>query len=251
MSIIALLVDGIVYFLLALYIEQVNPSKYEMSKPFYFFLMPKFWKGIWQSLCSCRICPYRLYGGRYSWSSSQDLLNSSSDSDYRDKDPSISMEVKTSKRQTVPPDSTYQRSMLDRPQGTAFVPSMSTTALQVSHVQPSSSGKSPQIDGGVEKRESDSRKTNTTEARDIPVSSPALLPKVIYSVARLPNGEIAYELEDLDHQKKEIIIETQDLWKRFIKRDLWCCGYNSSANVAVKGSSFQVKQLCLVLPTRL
>ena len=37
--------DGILYFLIALYIDNVFPGQYGVPKPFYFFLQPSFWTG--------------------------------------------------------------------------------------------------------------------------------------------------------------------------------------------------------------
>lgn len=41
-----LFVDTLIYFFLGFYLDQVIPRQYGRPRPFYFFLLPSFWSGV-------------------------------------------------------------------------------------------------------------------------------------------------------------------------------------------------------------
>ena len=45
MTMVFMIIDGIIYYILAWYLDAVFPGQYGVPKPFYFFLQKSYWTG--------------------------------------------------------------------------------------------------------------------------------------------------------------------------------------------------------------
>lgn len=224
LSFIALIVDSAVYFLIAAYLEQLNPGEYGVPKPFYFPFLPRFWCDIWDLFPSChslRNCCNRCKknGHRVDTSDDRHLLGDSTFSSVPLPCTDLNLQPTQSEDELTKYSNAH--------------PICNPTPDHSSAVRICSTSRGNMIE--ICSVDDPSMGDHMTEEQRV-----CMLPEILHSIVRLPNGQVIYEAENPDIDKGVVVIETVGLSKKFTRRSIWSCACAAESYNAVKESSFQV-----------